>query len=86
MAKRYFGNRHFSTIKLQGVVVSSTDGKMKPDNRAQWKLNVLQHPVTGSVPGLALGDTTTKFVINAGDGVGEHPHRHHWMCLPSGMS
>ena len=36
-------------------------------------VTVLRHPVTGSVPGLALGDATTKPVINAGDGVGEHP-------------
>jgi hypothetical protein len=39
-AKKYFGNRGFSTIKLQGVVVSSTDGKTKSDDRAQWTLNV----------------------------------------------
>ena len=33
-SKKYFGNRGFSTIKLQGVVVSSTDGKAKSDDRA----------------------------------------------------
>ena len=42
-SKRYFGNRNFSTIKLQGVVVSFTDGKTKPNDWAQWTLNVLQH-------------------------------------------
>ena len=39
-SKKYFGNRGFSTIKLQGVVKSSTNGKTKPDDRAQWTLNV----------------------------------------------
>lgn len=36
-------------------------------------VTVLRHPTTGSVPGLALGGMMGKPVINAGDGVGEHP-------------
>jgi len=39
-AKRYFGNRGFNSVKLQGVVKSSTDGKTKLNDRAQWTLNV----------------------------------------------
>jgi aspartate carbamoyltransferase catalytic subunit len=36
-------------------------------------VTVLRHPVKGSVPSVALGGGTTKPVINAGDGTGEHP-------------
>lgn len=36
-------------------------------------VTVLRHPTTGSVQQVALGDGTVKPVINAGDGVGEHP-------------
>ena len=39
-AKRYFGNRNFNGIKLQDVVKSSTNGKTKPNDQAQWTLNV----------------------------------------------
>lgn len=34
---------------------------------------VLRHPTTGSVQQVAMGNGTVKPVINAGDGVGEHP-------------
>eukprot|EP00573_Skeletonema_grethae_P002795 CAMPEP_0201689396 /NCGR_PEP_ID=MMETSP0578-20130828/3000_1 /ASSEMBLY_ACC=CAM_ASM_000663 /TAXON_ID=267565 /ORGANISM="Skeletonema grethea, Strain CCMP 1804" /LENGTH=348 /DNA_ID=CAMNT_0048174029 /DNA_START=24 /DNA_END=1070 /DNA_ORIENTATION=+ len=36
-------------------------------------VTVLRHPTTGSVQQVALGNGTVKPVINAGDGVGEHP-------------
>mmetsp|Transcript_43250 Transcript_43250/g.77722 ORF Transcript_43250/g.77722 Transcript_43250/m.77722 type:complete len:356 (-) Transcript_43250:99-1166(-) len=36
-------------------------------------VTVLRHPTTGSVQRVALGGGTVKPVINAGDGVGEHP-------------
>lgn len=36
-------------------------------------VTVLRHPIKGSVPSVALGGGTTKPVINAGDGTGEHP-------------
>lgn len=36
-------------------------------------ITVLRHPIKGSVPSVALGGGTTKPVINAGDGTGEHP-------------
>lgn len=36
-------------------------------------VTVLRHPTKGSVPSVALGGGTTKPVINAGDGTGEHP-------------
>ena len=36
-------------------------------------VTVLRHPTTGSVGQVALGGGTVKPVINAGDGVGEHP-------------
>jgi len=39
-AKRYFGNRNFSTTLLQGVVRSSNDGRKKTGDRANWELNV----------------------------------------------
>ena len=36
-------------------------------------VTVLRHPTTGSVQQVALSDGTVQPVINAGDGVGEHP-------------
>ena len=39
-AKKYFGNKRWNSHYLRGVVVSSTDGKTKPSDRAQWMLNV----------------------------------------------
>ena len=36
-------------------------------------VTVLRHPITGSVESVALDAGTVKPVINAGDGVGEHP-------------
>lgn len=36
-------------------------------------VTVLRHPTTGSVQRVALGGGSVKPVINAGDGVGEHP-------------
>ena len=36
-------------------------------------VTVLRHPTKGSVPSVALGGGTTKPIINAGDGTGEHP-------------
>ncbi len=36
-------------------------------------ITVLRHPMTGSVQRVALGGGTVKPVVNAGDGVGEHP-------------
>mmetsp|Transcript_12913 Transcript_12913/g.27483 ORF Transcript_12913/g.27483 Transcript_12913/m.27483 type:complete len:357 (-) Transcript_12913:90-1160(-) len=36
-------------------------------------ITVLRHPMTGSVQKVALGGGTVKPVVNAGDGVGEHP-------------
>ena len=33
-SKRYFGNRHVNSTKLQGVVKSANDGSTKPDDRA----------------------------------------------------
>ena len=39
-AKKYFGNKRWNSHYLRGVVVSSTDGKTKPDDWAQWTLNV----------------------------------------------
>ena len=33
-SKRYFGNRHVSSTKLQGVDKSANDGSTKPDDRA----------------------------------------------------
>lgn len=36
-------------------------------------VTVLRHPATGSVQRVALGGGSVKPVINAGDGVGEHP-------------
>lgn len=36
-------------------------------------VTVLRHPTTGSVQRVALSEGTVKPVINAGDGVGEHP-------------
>jgi len=39
-AKKYYGNKRWNSYYLRGVVVSSTDGKTKPNDRAQWMLNV----------------------------------------------
>jgi hypothetical protein len=39
-AKKYFGNRNFSSTLLQGVVKSSNDGRKKTGDRANWELNV----------------------------------------------
>ena len=40
-AKKYYGNKRWNSHYLRGVVVvSSTDGKTKPNDRAQWTLNV----------------------------------------------
>ena len=39
-AKEYYGNKRWNSYYLRGVLVSSTDGKTKPSNRAQWMLNV----------------------------------------------
>ena len=33
-SKKYFGNRHVNSTKLQGVVKSANDGSTKPDDRA----------------------------------------------------
>ncbi len=33
-SKRYFGNRHVNSTKLQGVVKSANNGSTKPDDRA----------------------------------------------------
>jgi len=40
IAKKYFGNKRWNSYYLRGIVVSSTDGKTKPNDRAQWTLNV----------------------------------------------
>ena len=39
-AKKYYGNKRWNSYYLRGVVVSSTDGKTKSTDRAQWMLNV----------------------------------------------
>jgi len=39
-AKKYYGNKRWNSHYLRGVVVSSTDGKTKLNDRAQWTLNV----------------------------------------------
>ena len=39
-AKKYYGNKRWNSYHLRGVVVSSTDGKTKLNDRAQWTLNV----------------------------------------------
>jgi len=39
-AKKYYGNKRWNSYYLRGVVVSSTDGKTKLNDRAQWMLNV----------------------------------------------
>ena len=39
-AKKYYGNKRWNSHYLHGVVVSSTDGKTKPNDWAQWTLNV----------------------------------------------
>ena len=39
-AKKYYGNKRWNSHYLRGVVVSSTDGKTKANDRSQWMLNV----------------------------------------------
>ena len=39
-AKKYYGNKRWNSYYLRGVVVSSNDGRKKPDDRAKWTLNV----------------------------------------------
>jgi len=39
-AKKYYGNKRWNSYYLSGVLVSSTDGKTKPNDRAKWTLNV----------------------------------------------
>ena len=50
-SKRYFGNRHFNSTKLQGVVKSTKDGSTKPDDRATGSsISTLLFPIQTAIP------------------------------------
>ena len=50
-SKRYFGNRHFNSTKLQGVVKSANDGSTKPDDRAfGCSISTLLFPIRSAIP------------------------------------